>query len=125
MTERLLLSGRQHALCAVDATRRALEERHRIDSAAALLETIVENVAETMDRIADRIVAGNRGTGAVGRDRFAPGSRPVARALRGRGLPSVCRNAPEVCRKTFSFRRWSAGQQRSGWVFSCGPTHQV
>jgi zinc transporter len=55
MTERLLVSGRHHALCAVDATRRALEDGHRIDSVAALLETIVENVADTMDRIADRI----------------------------------------------------------------------
>jgi zinc transporter len=55
MTERLLVSGRHHALCAVDATRRALEEGHRIESAAALLETIVEKVADTMDRIADRI----------------------------------------------------------------------
>jgi len=55
MTERLLVSGRHHALCAVDATRRALEDGHRIESVAALLETIVENVADTMDRIADHI----------------------------------------------------------------------
>ncbi len=38
MTERLLVSGRHHALCAVDATRRALEDGHRIESVAALLE---------------------------------------------------------------------------------------
>ena len=55
MTERVLVSGRHHALCAVDATRRALEDGHRIESVAGLLETIVENVADTMDRIADRI----------------------------------------------------------------------
>jgi zinc transporter len=55
MTERVLVSGRLHALCAVDATRRALEDGRRIESAAALLETIVENVANTMDRIAERI----------------------------------------------------------------------
>src|SRR5882757_2467249 len=55
MTERFLVSGRHHALCAVDATRRALEGGRRVDSVAALLETIVENVADTMDRIADRI----------------------------------------------------------------------
>jgi hypothetical protein len=42
MTERLLVSGRHHALCAVDATRRALEDGHRIESVAALLETMVE-----------------------------------------------------------------------------------
>lgn len=55
MTERLLISGRHHALCAVDATRRALEAGRRIESVAALLETIVENVADTMDRISERI----------------------------------------------------------------------
>ena len=55
MTERMLISGRHHALCAVDATRRALEGGCRIDSAAALLESIVENVADTMDNLADRL----------------------------------------------------------------------
>lgn len=55
MSERLLVSGRHHALCAVDATRRALEAGHRIESVAALLETIVEHVADTMEGIADRV----------------------------------------------------------------------
>lgn len=55
MTERLLVSGRIHALCSVDATRRVLEGGQRVSSAAGLLETIVEYVAETMERIADRI----------------------------------------------------------------------
>ena len=50
MTEQVLISGRHHALCAVDATRRALEGGRRIESVAALLETIVENVADAMDR---------------------------------------------------------------------------
>jgi zinc transporter len=55
MTEQILISGRHHALCAVDATRRALEDGRRIEGIAALLETIVENVADTMDRVADRV----------------------------------------------------------------------
>ena len=55
MTERLLLSGRHHALAAVDATRRALEGGQRIENVAALLETIVEQVADTMDRMSDRL----------------------------------------------------------------------
>jgi zinc transporter len=55
MTESILVSGRHHALCAVDATRRALEAGYRIGSAAALFETIIENVADTMDRVAERI----------------------------------------------------------------------
>jgi zinc transporter len=55
MTERLLISGRYQALCAVDAARRVLESGHRVENVAALLEKIVDEVADTMDRIADRI----------------------------------------------------------------------
>ncbi len=55
MTEKVLISGRYHPLCAVDATRRELEGGRRVESVAALLETIVENVAETIHRIADRL----------------------------------------------------------------------
>jgi zinc transporter len=55
MTERLLISGRHQALCAVDATRRVLEGGHRVENVAALLEKIIDEVADTMDRIADRI----------------------------------------------------------------------
>jgi zinc transporter len=55
MTERMLISGRHQALCAVDATRRVLEGGHRVDTVAALFEKIVDEVADTMDRIADQI----------------------------------------------------------------------
>jgi zinc transporter len=57
MTERFLISGRYQALSAVDATRRVLEGGHRVQSMAALLEKIIDEVADTMDRIADRIGA--------------------------------------------------------------------
>src|SRR4051812_11735299 len=53
MTEHVLISGRHHALCAVDATRRMLEQGRRVNSMASLLETIVESVADTMDGVAD------------------------------------------------------------------------
>jgi zinc transporter len=55
MTERLLLSGRHQALCAVDATRRVLEGGHHVATVAALLEKIIDEVADTMDRVADKI----------------------------------------------------------------------
>jgi zinc transporter len=55
MTERLLISGRHQALCAVDATRRVLEGGHRVENVAALLEKIIDEVADTMDRMADWI----------------------------------------------------------------------
>jgi len=57
LRHRAAVSGRHHALCAVDATRRVLESGQRIGSAAALLETIVEHVAETMERVAERVGA--------------------------------------------------------------------
>jgi zinc transporter len=55
MTERLLISGRHQALCAVDATRRVLEGGHRVTNVAALLEKIIDEVADTMDQMADKI----------------------------------------------------------------------
>lgn len=55
MTEHMLISGRHHALCAVDATRRSLEQGLKIDSMAALFETIIENVADTIDGVADKL----------------------------------------------------------------------
>ena len=55
MTESILISGRLHALCAVEATRRILEGGVRISNAAALLEMIVDRVADTMEQISDRL----------------------------------------------------------------------
>jgi zinc transporter len=55
MTEHLLISGRHRALCAVDATRRVLEQGQRVQTVAALLEKIVDEVADTMDRMVDKI----------------------------------------------------------------------
>lgn len=55
MNESVLVSGRLHALCAADATRRVLEDGHRVGTVAELLETIVERIAEAMERVAERI----------------------------------------------------------------------
>lgn len=55
MTERLLISGRHQALCAADATRRVLEGGHRVETVAALLEKIVDEVADTMDRMVEKV----------------------------------------------------------------------
>lgn len=54
MTERMLISGRHHALCSVEAARSAIElNGRRLTGVASLLELIVEHVAEAIDRIAD------------------------------------------------------------------------
>jgi zinc transporter len=53
MTERCLISARRRALNAVDATRQALRAGRRIESVAALLELIVDHVADAIDRLAD------------------------------------------------------------------------
>src|SRR6201991_2844668 len=55
MPERLLITGRYQALCAVDATRRLLEGGRREESVAALLEKIVDGEADTMASMADKI----------------------------------------------------------------------
>jgi zinc transporter len=54
MTERLLVSGRHHALAAVESVRDALTSGSaRLTSAGALLELIVEHVADAIDRVTD------------------------------------------------------------------------
>uniref|UniRef100_Q07I06 Mg2+ transporter protein, CorA family protein n=1 Tax=Rhodopseudomonas palustris (strain BisA53) TaxID=316055 RepID=Q07I06_RHOP5 len=55
MLERMLISGRYSALCAVDATRRSLQAGRRVDSIAALFESIIEHAASTMERVVDRL----------------------------------------------------------------------
>jgi zinc transporter len=55
MTENILISGRHQALCSVDATRRILEGGVKISTAAALLETIIGHVADSMERISDKL----------------------------------------------------------------------
>ncbi len=57
MTERLLISGRHQALCAADAARRVLEGGYRVKHVAELLEKIDDEVADTMDRMADKVGA--------------------------------------------------------------------
>src|SRR5262249_11139180 len=53
MTEKLLVSGRHHALTSVDAARTSIERGEcRLPSVAALLALIVEHLADAVDRIA-------------------------------------------------------------------------
>jgi zinc transporter len=54
MTERLLVSGRHHALTCVEAARTAIEQgARRLPSVAALLELIVEHVGDGIDELLD------------------------------------------------------------------------
>jgi zinc transporter len=55
MSEKLLLSGRHHPLCAVEATRKAIEDGRRLPNVAGLLEMIVEQVALAIDRTAEQL----------------------------------------------------------------------
>jgi len=52
ITETLLVSSRRHMLNAVEATRRALRRGLKVATAATLLEKIMENVVEAVDRYA-------------------------------------------------------------------------
>jgi zinc transporter len=56
MTERLLLSGRHHALSSTASARATIERgERRLPHVAALLELIVENVGDAIDRLADKL----------------------------------------------------------------------
>lgn len=58
MNERMLISGRYRPLAAAEKVRSIVEQGAcKLPSVAALLELIVENVADTVDRLADRIGA--------------------------------------------------------------------
>jgi zinc transporter len=72
MTDRHMISGRRHALQAVEATRQTLRGGRPLSSVAALLEAIVEHIADAidataddlageLDQIEDRILAGRVG----------------------------------------------------------------
>ena len=57
-TERLLISGRYRALAAVNKVRELIQrDEYRLPSVAALMELIVENVADAVGRLADKISA--------------------------------------------------------------------
>lgn len=54
MTDRLLLTGRHHSLCAIESARSAIQsEDVRLPHCGSLLELIVEHVAEGIDEVAD------------------------------------------------------------------------
>ena len=56
MTERMLVSGRYRPLAAAEVVRSLIEQGQiKLPSVAALLEMIVEHVADTVDRLADKI----------------------------------------------------------------------
>jgi zinc transporter len=56
MTERLLISGRRHALASTETARAAIESgQYRLSHVASLLELIVEHVADAMNGLADRL----------------------------------------------------------------------
>jgi len=48
-TEHFVVSGRRHTLQAADATRRRIEEGRKLRTAASLLESVVEQIADAVD----------------------------------------------------------------------------
>jgi zinc transporter len=56
MTERVLVSGRHHALCSAEWTRETIERgQRRLPRVASLLELIVEHVGDAIERLADKL----------------------------------------------------------------------
>jgi zinc transporter len=55
MTERHMISGRRHPLHAIEAARQTIRGGRPLGSVAALLETIVEHIADAIDATADSL----------------------------------------------------------------------
>lgn len=55
MTERLLISGRRDPLQAVEAVRRSLETGKKLSSVAALIDNIIEHVADAIDDLIETL----------------------------------------------------------------------
>ena len=56
MTDRLLISGRHHSLCCVQSVRESMERgAYRLPHVAALLELIIEHLADGIDDTAERL----------------------------------------------------------------------
>jgi hypothetical protein len=90
MTERLLVSGRHHALCSVEWTRETIERGgRRLPHVAALLDLIVEHVGDAIDQLADKLATD------LDRDREQPDARQTQRgaAEAYAGAPGGCQTA--------------------------------
>lgn len=58
MTDRLLLTGRHHALCCIESARSAIQGQDvRLPHCGSLLEMIVEHVADGIDEVADDLAS--------------------------------------------------------------------
>lgn len=55
MMEHLLVSGRHHPLTALEATRKEIEDGHKLPNVTALLEMIIERVALAIEKAADAL----------------------------------------------------------------------
>ncbi|BAR61227.1 hypothetical protein NK6_8077 [Bradyrhizobium diazoefficiens] len=121
MTEHLLVSGRHQALCSADATRRVLEGGYRVDNVAHLLEKIVDEVADTLDRMADKL-----GQETASRNASSPTmpSRRCAAISAGCAAPaSGCIVSSPACaccftgstRRTRTISRRACGSTPASW----------
>ena len=57
LTERVLITGRRHALTSIEAIRQRIETGHRYSSPVDLLTAIVEQIAATIDLIIEELAA--------------------------------------------------------------------
>jgi Mg2+ and Co2+ transporter CorA len=55
MIETLLVTGRHRPLGAITATRKALKSGRKVPTVAALMDTIVESIVDSIDRYADDV----------------------------------------------------------------------
>ena len=107
MTDRLLVSGRHHPLCAIELTRSALQSGEaRPLHCASLLELIVEHVADGIDGVADDLAV----TLDESEDQLAARSIGAAR----RNLATVRRSSVRLHRLLSGLRSVLARLERQG-----------
>ena len=95
MTDRFLVTGRHHSLCAVESVKATIEAGNvRLPHCAALLELIVESLADTIDTIAED---------------FETKLDEIEDQLAGRSIAAARRNLAGVRRSSVRLHRQLSG----------------
>lgn len=106
MTGDFLITGRRHALNAVETARRALSSGRRVNSVAELFELIVDYVADAIDQLADRL--------AVDMDRIEERILDGARATERAELGTLRRTTVRTHRQLAGLRTLFLRADQSG-----------
>ena len=100
MTERMLISARRTPVHSVEINRRAIESGKRFPSAVSLLDAVVDQFADAIGRMAERLgneLDGSRGrvdAGGAGRRAAPHRPRALAGGARAPAVGAIARHVP-------------------------------